>query len=170
MSWSNVRAKSVPRVEHDHRARQSRLALERLERALVVPVSASPLRLALRGLAHALRGKARSGVRPCRGDDFMASEDNSSRTRPRRSRAEIARPYARRSGGAAQDGGAIRHGFGRVGWPTHGARCGLAVTRGVGASSRTRKLPSRSGAIADAPARDKCICERCVEEVDRGAH
>src|SRR5215204_5541749 len=97
MPWSNVRAKSVSRVEYDHRARQSRLALERLERALVAPVSANPLRLALRGLAHVLRSKARSEVRPCRGDDFMASEDNSSRTAPRHTRAEIARPYARRS-------------------------------------------------------------------------
>jgi hypothetical protein len=142
MPWSNVRAKSVPRVEYDHRARQSRLALERLERALVAPVSAGPLRLALRGLAHALRGKAGTGDRPCRGDDYMASEDSSSRTAPRRRRAEIAKPHARRSGVAAQDDEAIGSGFGRVGWPTHGVRCGLAVTPGIGASSRTRKLPS----------------------------
>src|SRR5262245_57229114 len=134
MPWDVARAKNIPRVEYDHRAREARLALERLERAFVAPPAASPLRLALRG------------ERPCRDAD-MGSENFIWRTATIRGGAEIsgsrvrhARIASRHRRHAADNDSVARV----VSWAPY--PCGLAGMRGGGASSRTRKLPLTASA------------------------
>jgi hypothetical protein len=147
MPWTDTRTRNVTRAEYDDRARQARLAFERLERALFPPITPTRnVRWTARLLALALRRKARSGVRPCRvGDDIMAGENDISPTLSRRGRAEIVRwragrtqlePRRHRTHAHVRD---LHHR--RAAHP-----CGLAGMRVVGASSRTQKAPSTASA------------------------
>ena len=65
MPKENLWNKSVPRVEYDHRAREARLQLERVERLLVKHYAVKdtrPFRL-LRLLAYSIFGRGRRGGR-----------------------------------------------------------------------------------------------------------
>ena len=139
MPRSDIRAKNVPRVEYDHRARQARLALERLEHVFVAPPAAGPLRLALRGLVLVLRGWARHGEQPCRDAD-VGSGDYIWRTATSRGGAEVTGSCARHAGVAAKRGPAAGSDGAWIGWPAH--PCDFVAMRGGGASSRSRRLPS----------------------------
>jgi hypothetical protein len=68
MTKENLWNKSVTRVEYDHRAREARLQLERVERLLVKHYAVKdsrPVRL-LRLLAHSISGSGRRGDRRTR--------------------------------------------------------------------------------------------------------
>jgi hypothetical protein len=150
MPWSVARAKSVPRAEDDHRAREARIALERLERALVAPPAVSLLRLALGGLALALRSRARSDEQPCRNADMMGTDDS------------MRSPYGAADGLELRPSMAVSRSAGqlsspvRLGWRPRRRRVVVQAQAAVG----------HLDAEAETPTGNKRIRERRVHEVD----